>query len=289
MTANPPSGAPVPAAELDVEISAGHLHAIERGPASGEPVLCLPGLTANARGFDLVAERLSERGVRTVALDLRGRGRSTISPPGSYGWPAHARDVLEIADRLGAARVGVIGWSMGAFVALQMAERAPGRLSRVVLIDACASPPAEALPPIRLAVERLGVVYPSVEEYLRRLRGLATIVPWHPLWDGYFHYELAPAPGGVTPRTSEAAAAEDLAYGETHDPRVLWPALDMPVLLLRAKRPLVPGGSWILSAEDRDAFAREVPRATAAEIDANHYGIMAHPGTADAITRFLTG
>jgi len=273
--------------EIDFQVGGGRLHAIERGPADGDLVLCLPGLTANARGFDLIGDRLAGAGRRVVALDLRGRGRSEVTPAGSYGWDAHARDVLDVAAQTGARRVGVIGWSMGAFVAMQAARLAPGTLTRVVLIDACGRPPADAMPLIRRAVDRLGASYPSAEDYLARLRTLGTITPWHPLWDDYFRYELVPTAGGVRARTSAEAVLEDLAYGDAHDPRELWPALDMPVLLLRAARPLVPDGPWIVPPEDRDAFAREVPRTAVAEIDANHYGIATHPATPEAIARFF--
>jgi len=275
--------------EIDLRVGGGRLHAIERGPAAGDVVLCLPGLTANARGFDLICDRLAADGRRAVALDLRGRGRSDVTPAGSYGWNAHARDVLDVVATLGAQHVGVIGWSMGAFVAMQAARLAPGRITRLVLLDACGRPPADAMPLIRRAVGRLGASYASAEEYLARLRALGTITPWHPLWDDYFRYELVPAPDGVCARTSAEAVVEDLAYGDAHDPRALWPALDMPVLLLRAARPLVPDGPWIVPPEDRDAFARDVPSADVAEIDANHYGIVTHPATPDAIALFFGG
>jgi len=273
--------------EIDFRTGGGRLHALTWGPAAGDPVLCLPGLTANARGFDLICERLAAAGLRAVALDLRGRGRSEVTPPGTYGWEAHARDVLEVAAACGTRRVGIIGWSMGAFVAMQAARTAPGRIARTVLIDACGQPPDDAMPLIRRAVDRLGASYASADEYLARLRTLGTITPWHPLWDGYFRYELVTAADGVRARTSAEAVLEDLAYGDAHDPRALWPALDMPTLLLRAARPLVPDGPWIVPPEDRDAFARAVPGAEVLEVDANHYGIVTHPAAPEAIARFF--
>ncbi|HYM68275.1 MAG TPA: alpha/beta hydrolase [bacterium] len=277
------------AQELDLEVGGGRLHALRRGPVSGEAVLCLPGLTANARSFDLIGDRLAAEGFRPVALDLRGRGRSDLTGPGTYGWPAHARDVLDAADRLGAAQFAVVGWSMGAFVAMQAAALAPGRITRAVLVDACGQPPADAIPLIQRAVDRLGVVHPSVERYLELLRGLGTIAPWHPLWDAYFRYELVETGGGVRARTSREAVLEDLAYGERHDPRALWPALTMPVLLLLALRPLIQGGPGIVAAEDRERFVREVPGAAVVAVDANHYGIATHPATPEAIAAFLRG
>jgi hypothetical protein len=80
---------------------------------------------------------------------------------------------------------------------------------------------------------------------------------------------------------------EDLAYGDVHDPRELWSALTMPVLLLRAARPLVPGGPSLVTADDVAEFRRRVRTADVIEIDANHYGIAAAPEAAAAALRFL--
>jgi pimeloyl-ACP methyl ester carboxylesterase len=278
----------VSAVTTDIEVGSGRLRAACWWPAGGSLVLCLPGLTANVRGFDLIGARLAATGLRVVALDMRGRGHSDITGPSTYGWVGHARDVLDGATVLGAERFCVVGWSMGAFVAMQAAQSAPGRIDRMVLIDACGAPPSDVLPLIRLALDRLGKTFPSAEDYVATMRGLATVNPWNEMWDRYFRYELMPAPGGVRARTSREAVEEDLAYIEAHDPRALWPALTMPVLLLRASRPLVPGGPWLVPETDRDDFARHVRGATIVEVDANHYGIVAHPAAIDATARFLT-
>lgn len=278
-----------PRTSVDIAVPGGRLHAELGGPEDGPLVVCLPGLTANLRGFDEIGGRLAAAGLRVAALDLRGRGHSDVTPPGSYGWPAHARDVLAAAAALGRERCSVVGWSMGAFVAMQMAAQASGRLERVVLVDACSPASAEVLSLIRLAVERLGTVSPSADEYLARMRALPTIERWSEFWERYFRYELAPADGGVQAGTSRLAVLEDLAYGDAHDPRALWPALTMPVLLLRAARPLVPGGPFLVTAADAAEFRRRVPGAEVVEIDANHYGIAAAPEAAEAAVRFLTG
>ena len=276
-----------PPAAIDIDVPAGRLRADLRGPAGGGLVICLPGLTANLRGFDVIGPRLAEAGLRVAALDLRGRGRSDASPPGTYGWPAHARDVLAAAAALDRERFSVVGWSMGAFVAMQLAALAPGRLERVVLIDACSPPSAAALTLIRLAVERLGAVYPSAEDYMVRMRALPTIERWGDFWERYFRYELVPAAAGVRARTNREAVLEDLAYGDVHDPRDLWPALTVPVLLLRAARPLVEGGPWLVTTDDVRELRRRVPGVRVVEIDANHYGIAAAPDAAEAAARFL--
>jgi pimeloyl-ACP methyl ester carboxylesterase len=48
-------------------------------------VVCVPGLSANLCGFDRLAERLAGEALQLVAIDLRGRGRSEVTGPGSYG------------------------------------------------------------------------------------------------------------------------------------------------------------------------------------------------------------
>jgi pimeloyl-ACP methyl ester carboxylesterase len=274
----------VDAMPFDLDLPSGRLHAERRG--EGPLVICIPGLSANLRGFDFLAERLAATH-QVVALDLRGRGQSEVTSPGSYGWPSHARDALAVADALGTADFVVLGQSMGAFVAMEVARRAPGRMRAAVFLDACGVPDPETLAPIRAAVERLGSVYPSFEGYLALIRQLGTVRPWSPYWERYFRYELADVPGGVRARSDRAAVLEDADYGERHDPRALWPQLSMPVLLVRATQPLLGASGFIVPESERDAFLAAVPTATLVEVAANHYGVNTHPDSAAAISRFL--
>ena len=43
------------------------------------------GLSANLCGFDCLAERLAGDTLQLVVVDLRGRGRSEVTGPGTYG------------------------------------------------------------------------------------------------------------------------------------------------------------------------------------------------------------
>jgi pimeloyl-ACP methyl ester carboxylesterase len=278
---------PVP---LDLRLRSGSLRALRLGPERGAPVLCVPGLSANARSFDAVSAALARRGRQVVALDLRGRGFSPATAPGSHGWLRHAEDVLEVADRLGFASLDLVGHSMGAFVSMQVVALAPARVRRLVLVDAAGTPEPGVVPPIMASVQRLGVVYPSAEAYCALIRGNGAAVPWTELWEGHSLYELERVVGGVRPRTSPVAVLEDLAYGASHDARELWPSLRMPTLLVRAARPLHPTVAFVVGTALRDAFLSEVPSARAIDVDANHYGVMAHPDALRAIEEFvLTG
>ena len=157
------------AEDFDLHLSSGRVRAARFG-ARGPMVLCVPGLSANLRSFDCIAPRLAEVGFEVIVLDLRGRGRSETTPPGTYGWPAHAADVAEVAQRLGANAISVVGWSMGAFVGMQLVSMQPHLVDELVLIDACGGVSEPAMALVRAVVERLGVVHPSARDYLETVK-----------------------------------------------------------------------------------------------------------------------
>lgn len=272
---------------VDLTLASGRMRAELSGPEDGPLVICVPGLSANLRSYDRIGPALAAAGHRVAAVDLRGRGHSETTAPGTFGWPAHARDVLEVATQLGHRRFDLIGHSMGAFVAMDTAAQDAERLRRVVLIDACGVPEPESLPPIMGSVERLGPVFASEEEYLARARSAGSILPWTDLWDDYFRYELDAVDGGVRARTSREAVTEDAVHGSTRQPAELWAVLTMPTLLLRAGLPVVPGAGFIVSAADARRFAEEVPQGSVVEVDAPHYTIVEHPDSVRSVLDFL--
>ena len=70
------------------------------GPAR-LPVICLHGLTRNARDFEEVAPWIAARGRRVLACDVRGRGRSAWDPqPMRYVPLTYARDVLALMQQV---------------------------------------------------------------------------------------------------------------------------------------------------------------------------------------------
>lgn len=102
------------------------------------PVLCLPGLTRNARDFSELAAALAagRRKPRTVVcVDFRGRGRSGYADPTTYRPDVEAADVIAGLDALGIARAAVVGTSRGGIVAMILASIGGERLGPVVLND----------------------------------------------------------------------------------------------------------------------------------------------------------
>src|SRR5579864_666010 len=256
------------------------------GAEAGRLVVGIPGLSANLRSFDVIYEGLDGERHRKLAFDPRGRGQSSKTAPGTYGWPSHARDVIEMADQLNAETFDVIGWSMGAWIAMVVGQMAPGRVRRMVLIDAAGLPEESAKVPVYAGLERLAAVFPSRDAFMSLARNMPHYQPWAP-WERLFDYELVDVEGGVSFRTQKAAPFEDEQYRLQQDPYRLWPALTMPALLLRAGQEIPPNFGYILTKEDYDRFLREVPGAVGLEVAANHYTIGMNADAARATAEFL--
>jgi Predicted hydrolases or acyltransferases (alpha/beta hydrolase superfamily) len=83
------------------------------GGDGSPPILCLHGLTRNARDFTEFAERHSPR-FRVIVPEFRGRGESDHDPlPMRYNPLTYAGDVIELLDQLGINRAIFVGTSLG--------------------------------------------------------------------------------------------------------------------------------------------------------------------------------
>jgi pimeloyl-ACP methyl ester carboxylesterase len=115
------------------------LHARDYAAASGEaraPVVCLHGLTRNARDFEALAPHITARGRRVLALDVRGRGQSAWDPdPTRYVPVTYAADVLALLDALAIARAVFVGTSMGGLITMTVGAMRPGAVAAAVIND----------------------------------------------------------------------------------------------------------------------------------------------------------
>ena len=99
------------------------------------PLLCLHGLTRNARDFAELAERYSPR-FRVLVLEFRGRGDSDYDPqPMRYNPLTYAADVVELLDQLGIPKAIFVGTSLGGLVTMTIAATAPDRIAATILND----------------------------------------------------------------------------------------------------------------------------------------------------------
>ena len=105
------------------------------GPHDRPPILCIPGLTRNARDFEPVAEHFAGEW-RVLAIDLRGRGDSGFDPePANYAPATYVADLLKFLDQLGIADAVFLGTSLGGLCTMLLAATDAERIAGALLND----------------------------------------------------------------------------------------------------------------------------------------------------------
>ncbi|WP_054308807.1 alpha/beta hydrolase [Mesorhizobium sp. 1M-11] len=103
------------------------------------PVVCLPGLTRNARDFHKLALYLSIEAKtqrRVVSFDYRGRGQSAYDPNlSNYTVGVEANDILAGLDQLDIKEAAFIGTSRGGLIVHVLGVLRPTILKAIVLND----------------------------------------------------------------------------------------------------------------------------------------------------------
>jgi pimeloyl-ACP methyl ester carboxylesterase len=259
------------------------------GPADRPPVLCLHGLTRNARDFEGLADRLAGEW-RVIIPEFRGRGLSERDPISSrYIPPTYAADTLQLLDELGIAEAVFVGTSLGGIVTMIVAGFAPQRIAGAVLNDIGPALEKAGLDRIRSYVGN-PVVFRDWDEAVDRLS--AVHADAHPAygreqWLGYakrvahetergveFDYDMAIAEP-FNEMDDEAAAAVQA-----------WPLFmglnGKPVLILRGEH------SDLFSLETAERMRDSLPGAELVTIpDVGHAPDLAEPRAVAAIDALL--
>jgi len=259
----------------------------------GGPALVL----ANGLGGPIAAFRHQvrhfEQRFRVVTWDYRGLyGSRGTTPPERVDVAAQADDLEDLLDAAGVESAVIVGWSMGVQVALELALRAPARVSELVLING-----AHGRPMANLRVPTAARWLPYLLERARPHHALASRIVARAT---HFRLgaDLARGLGLVSPRIGSDEILDlfrefqaldfdvylrTLAALELHDPTHALHRLTARTLVIAGGRdPLYsPRVSRTLSERLRHAELYVVPQAT-------HYAPLEFPELVNArIDAFL--
>jgi pimeloyl-ACP methyl ester carboxylesterase len=113
-----------------IEITDATLHYVTSG--SGEPILLIPGLGMDHTYYRLGVPLLAQH-LQVIAVDPRGIGRSTKSPP-PYTVEGWADDFSVMIERSGFGPIHVLGSSLGGAMALALAQRHPKKVKSLTVV-----------------------------------------------------------------------------------------------------------------------------------------------------------
>jgi pimeloyl-ACP methyl ester carboxylesterase len=102
---------------------------------SGPPVVLLHGFPDHGLGLLDLGERIAATGAEAILPALPGYHPSDPVPDGDYSVSAVARDVLAVADGLGAERFSVVGHDWGGLVAYHLGSAHAERVETVVALS----------------------------------------------------------------------------------------------------------------------------------------------------------
>lgn len=237
-----------------VDTAHGQVHVRQSG--EGDRTLLLIHWTPlSGRMFEGVAPLFAEAGLRVVAPDLLGYGRSDARPV-DWSIAAWADNLAEVLDALGIATTSVFGGHNGASIALELALGHPGRVDAVIL-DGCPL----LTPELRAAFKALADWRPPSdpqEVYDRTVGLLAEYIPGYApegaalalLWPtmiDYLETKFVPS--------APIAGAYDIA----------------------ARLPLCEARALLLGAERDSLAANFAPAADLLDPDARHVFAGHHP------------
>ncbi len=265
---------------MKIKISDIDLHVVDFGGSGLETILLVHGLTANARYWDAVAERLV-KDYRVLALDLRGRGESGKPAAGYYDLWQYARDLKELAEALSLDQMILMGHSLGAMVGVVFASQHAEHLSRLVLVDGGVEFVQEELKlleeALSLRLHILGTVFADWHTYLEFMKKNPNHRHWNHYIERYYWHDVHHHDdGSVVSKTPRHAALPFQQRPASLNE--LGARIDVPTLLLQAPEGLQYGSENVVVVPPEKAkhFISKLPEGSRfAQIDgANHHSII---------------
>jgi len=259
--------------------------------AKARPVVCLPGLTRNARDFHYLASYLSHHPQRPRAVycvDYRGRGGSQYDRDWHNYTPfVELIDALDFMTLQDLHEAAIIGTSRGGIIAMMMAAVRPTAMGVVVLNDIGPVMETKGLARIMGYVGRTKVPrsWEDAALLLREMneRNFPAIESWQ--WE-----EIARAvfneKNGRPAQSYDRKLARSFGTIDLRHPRHLWPQFialgQFPALIIRG------ANSDLLSAETVEQMVERHPNLRTLTVPGQgHAPVLNEPETVEAIGTFL--
>ena len=269
------------------------LHARIYGEANGAlPVVCLPGLTRNARDFHDLALHLS-RDAKTprkvVAFDYRGRGGSAYDGNWrNYNVGVEAGDIVAGLVALGIEHAAFIGTSRGGLIIHLLAAMRPAALKAVVLNDIGPVVEVEGFAHIRAYLERAPKPASFAEAVVVQRNTHGNAFPalgdhdWQRMARAIYRDEAGKPVADFDPALLNTIAGLDLSQPLP----ALWPQFQglasVPMLAIRGEN------SKLLSAGTLEEMARRHPAIETITVEGQGHAPMLETGQLPArIEAFL--
>jgi pimeloyl-ACP methyl ester carboxylesterase len=201
---------------------------------SGKPVLFVAGWSLPSDSWNYQMLALREHGMRVIAFDRRGHGRSS-DPGRGYDFDTLAADIAAVIEALDLSGVTLVGHSMGCNeIVRYLSRHGRARVERAALLGTMT-------PCVSRRADNPGGLDPALFEYFRREQLMKDFPKW--VDDNMTPFVLEETPAGMKAWLRQMAftASAHALYEcnlalTTSDLRPDLPLIDVPVLVIAGER-----------------------------------------------------
>lgn len=274
-----PTPTPVDVENASVQtVSVGDIDIAYKQFGEGDPLVLVMGYAGTMDMWPTVLLQELSRDYRVTVFDNRGMGDTTSSEK-EYRIPLFADDTAGLMEALGMDSAHILGWSMGADIALELAHRHPERVNTLILN--AADPGGNESVPMDPEVEQK-ILNTSGTDMERGQRLLSVLFP--PEW-----MTAHPNPMDYFPAVEETTPPENIArQGEAMGMRSgVSPWLGN----ITAPTLLIVGDQDIISPPANSFFIGErIPAASVVQLRGGGHGAMyQYPETFAEVVRVFVG
>src|SRR5262245_21457242 len=151
-----------------IDVDGLKVHVRDEGPPNdARPIVLLHGSGSSLHAWDGWTDAL-KKDRRVIRFDLAGFGLTGPSTDGNYSAEDDVRLVIGVLDKLGVAQCVLGGNSLGGAIAWRTALVYPGRVERLILVDAGGYPSKAISLPLGVQLLRLPLISSLIEHTLPR-------------------------------------------------------------------------------------------------------------------------
>ena len=241
-------------------------------PESDVLLIFIHGLTGNYLQMHHFQNHFKSK-YNTLSYDLSGRGDSTLqNDPADI--QQHSKDLLEIIESLEHDNIVLAGYSMGGYIAVDVAGRS-SKVKKVVLLDGGGEADENTSSLVLPSLGRLEKTFGSREEYLEMMKkSYGTMgVEWSEIMDQVVDHEITQIDGKIHHKSDYELTKQDFEsfydfpFGEAYN------SLNVPVFLIICTG-AIKDGIALFSEEGYDKMLNEVKDIKSTVMDINHYEIV---------------
>lgn len=241
-------------------------------PESDVLLIFIHGLTGNYLQMHHFQNYFKSK-YNTLSYDLSGRGDSTLqNDPADI--QQHSKDLLEIIDSLEHDNIVLAGYSMGGYIAVDVAGRS-SKVKKVVLLDGGGEADENTSSLVLPSLGRLEKTFDSRDEYLEMMKKSygAMGIEWSAVMDQVIDHEITETDDKIHHKSDYELTKQDFESFYDFPFDEAYEKLEVPVFLIICTGP-IKDDIALFSKEGYDKMLNTVKDISATVIDINHYEIV---------------